>query len=211
MLSVRKFMDRFPDDESCRELLLRLRWRHGFVCPRCGEDRHSIIKSRRLFECSTCKTQTSVTSGTVMHRTKLPLRYWLFVFYWVATGERYSARKISLTLKLNYRTAMRMLNAVRQVMGKVSGSSEFAFWLPAQHDILNQVNRLIMNRAERFIRKNYGRIATRNRICYFCEFQFRQSQDYNPKQSLLKLLRAGAASFWGLSVMNEPIFSPCRL
>jgi transposase-like protein len=195
MISIRRFMERFSDEEACRQFFIRLRWPHGFVCPRCGECNHSIIQSRRLYECTACKAQISVTTGTVMHRTKLPLRYWLFVFYWAASGERCSARKLSLTLKLNYRTALRMLHAVRTAMsGTAAGNRPFTFWMPARNDFMRRVNAIMKDHAERFIRSYYRRVSDRNRTSYFSEFHFRFSNEFNPKQALTKLLVGGVSA-----------------
>ncbi|WP_235426933.1 hypothetical protein [Cohnella kolymensis] len=94
-----------------------------------------------------------------MHRTKLPLSYWLFTFYWIASGERCSARKLSITLNLNYRTALRMLHAVRSAMSAANGNYMFAFWKPARFSMVRRANRMMRKRAHQFIYSYYRRVA----------------------------------------------------
>jgi len=207
MISIRRFMDRFSDEEACRRFLIRLRWPKGFVCPRCGDCEYSFIQTRRLYECAACRAQVSVTSGTIMHRTRLPLRYWLLVLYWAASGERCSARKVAAALHIQYRTALRMLHAVRVAMGHARdlGSQPFAFWMPARRDYLRSVNTLLTERAERFIRTNYRSIRDKYRTRYFREYLFRSSHAYNAGLALRKLLQAGAASIRRISYGYEDL------
>jgi hypothetical protein len=45
-----------------------------------------VLKSRpRLYECLDCGRQTSITAGTAMHRTKLPLTAWFWAAHLMAT------------------------------------------------------------------------------------------------------------------------------
>lgn len=63
----------FTDEEACLRRLAEVRWPTGPVCVRCRNHRHSWIATRSLFQCSRCRHQFSVTSGTPLHRTRLPL------------------------------------------------------------------------------------------------------------------------------------------
>jgi hypothetical protein len=72
--SLAEFQKSFSDEESSAAFLFKRRWPDGFVCPGCGKRRAVGLKSRpRLHECLDCGRQTSVTAGTMMHRSKLPL------------------------------------------------------------------------------------------------------------------------------------------
>lgn len=74
----------FPDEEACIEYLFLVRWGDGFVCPKCGDTHATVIKTRGLVECRRGH-QTSVTAGTIMHRTKQPLRTWFYAAFLVTT------------------------------------------------------------------------------------------------------------------------------
>nr|WP_255807521.1 transposase [Cohnella mopanensis] len=197
-MSIRKFMERFPNERACREYLFHIRWPRGFICTKCGESKYSVIRTRNLFECAYCKTQTSTTSGTVMHRTKLPLQYWLFTFYWVGSGVRCSARSIAKTLKLNYRTALRLLHNVRYAMFRAEFDGLYAFWLPNKPEfppIVMKAKHRMVKKAERFIHKHYRRISERNRHLYFSEYRFR-SIHRDSIEAIAKLITSGASTMY---------------
>src|SRR5258708_20190779 len=79
--SLTEFQEAFPDEAGCAAFLFERRWQGGFVCPRCGGERVAALKSRaHTYECLDCGRQTSITAGSVMHRSKLPLTVW----FWAA-------------------------------------------------------------------------------------------------------------------------------
>ena len=79
------FQLRFADEAACREYLFASRWPGGFRCPACGGGEVGAEQRRHLWECRGCGRQTSVTAGTTMHKTHLPLRLWFWAAYLVAT------------------------------------------------------------------------------------------------------------------------------
>src|SRR5665811_1962682 len=75
--SLSEFQEAFPDEACCAAFLVRRRWPNGFVCPGCAGRRAAALKSRAYtYECANCGRQTSITAGTAMHRTRLPLTAW---------------------------------------------------------------------------------------------------------------------------------------
>lgn len=104
--SLALFEERFPDEQACWTHLRTERWGpDGFECPRCKETEHwGWISTRRLFECYECGYQASVTSGTVLQDTKLPLRTWFRAAFLVLTTKKGMstlelARKVGVTPK----------------------------------------------------------------------------------------------------------------
>jgi hypothetical protein len=84
--SLIEFQRRFPDGASCALFLSGRRWPDGFTCRACGGTRSWPLDSRAYaHECRTCGRQTSVTAGTIMHRTKLPLTTWFWAAHLMAT------------------------------------------------------------------------------------------------------------------------------
>ena len=61
----------FPDDDACREFLADVRWPDGFRCPAC-DGGEAWTTARGLWVCRGCGRQTSVTAGTIFHRSALP-------------------------------------------------------------------------------------------------------------------------------------------
>jgi transposase-like protein len=116
--SLREFQGRFPDEASCWRYLIACRWPDGYRCPHCGEDAAFELQRRRLWQCKACDHQTSVTAGTVLHRTRTPLREWFWAAYLVATHTPgLSALQLQRQLALRrYETAWTMLHKLRRAM-----------------------------------------------------------------------------------------------
>lgn len=46
-ISLRDFLNQYGGEEQCRQVLYRLRWRQGFVCPACGNTTGCALHSRK--------------------------------------------------------------------------------------------------------------------------------------------------------------------
>lgn len=116
--SILEFQDQFSSEEACREYLAKSRWPNGFSCPRCQGDEYWTRRSRPLLECSSCGHQVSLTAGTIMHRTRTPLRKWFWAAYLMATSHTgISAVSLQRQLGLSrYETAWLMLHKFRKAM-----------------------------------------------------------------------------------------------
>ena len=79
--SLVQFMDEYGTEEKCTQALFRWRWPNGFVCPRCEHTGHWRHQSRALYQCRSCRHQVSLTAGTILASTKLPLRTWFLAMY----------------------------------------------------------------------------------------------------------------------------------
>lgn len=114
-----EFQQRFPDDVACTEYLFASRWPEGYRCPRCGHAHAWPVARRRLvWECAACHRQTSVTAGTVLHKTHTPLHVWFWAAYLVSTATPgISAVQLQRQLGLGrYETAWMMLHKLRRAM-----------------------------------------------------------------------------------------------
>ena len=99
-------LDAYGTDEKCRELLERLRWPNGVACPRCGSVGVSDVKKRPVYDCNDCRYQFSVTAGTILHDSHLPLRKWFVAIYLMCESKKgVSALQLKRTLGVACRTA----------------------------------------------------------------------------------------------------------
>ena len=116
--TIMAFQDRFATEADCLEYLAASRWPQGFACPACGSTRAWVLERRHLWECGDCHQQTSVTAGTVMHKTRTPLRTWFWAAYLVATHHPgISAKQLQRQLGLTrYETAWLILQKLRRAM-----------------------------------------------------------------------------------------------
>jgi len=118
-MSRQEFDARFPDEAACARYLEECRWPDGFVCPECNGCRGWALQRRRAtWECRECGRQTSVTAGTIMHRSHLPLRTWFIAAHIVASHSNgISALQLQAQLGLgSYKTAWLLLHKLRRAM-----------------------------------------------------------------------------------------------
>ncbi len=117
--NVMEFHERFATEEDCEDYLFDCRWPEGFVCPRCGNTDYRWVGGRRkLLRCTACNYQVSLTAGTVMHGTKMPLRTWFIGAYLVTTQTPgMSAVQFQRQTGIRtYETAFNMLHKLRAAM-----------------------------------------------------------------------------------------------
>jgi hypothetical protein len=76
-----------------------------------------LVKQRR-YQRAQCRYQISLTSGTILHRTKIPLTYWFWAAYLMTTDKRgVPALLLQRQLGLScYETAWMMLHKLRRAM-----------------------------------------------------------------------------------------------
>lgn len=117
-ISLGSYMKRFSTEAKCREYLTALRWKNGYTCPKCGSHHAHSLKNG-LYQCAKCRHQTSVTAGTVLHKTHMPLTKWFLAFYFVCYDKRgVSAVQLALIIGTTYKTAWFMLKRIRSAMGQ---------------------------------------------------------------------------------------------
>lgn len=121
--NVAEFNQMFTDEDSCAAYLTACRWPDGFRCPACGHDAAFSLPRRRLWQCKSCGHQTSVTAGTVMHRTRTPLLTWFWAAFWITAHKPgLSALQLQRMLGLaRYGTAWLILHKLRRAMINAEG------------------------------------------------------------------------------------------
>ena len=115
--TYQEFQEWFPDNAACVEYLEDLRWGNGFSCPRCGggEAWHT---SRGHWMCVQCQLKTSVTAGTIFHRSHTPLSTW-FAAIWFVTSQKNGVSAQGLCDAFgfgSYETAWAWLHKLRRAM-----------------------------------------------------------------------------------------------
>ena len=65
------------------------RWPDGLRCPRCVVAEHCVVGrgARKLFQPSGCRHQASLTAGSLMEHTKLPLTTWFLGIYLISQAR----------------------------------------------------------------------------------------------------------------------------
>lgn len=118
-LSLPDFLQHYGSQQLCESALEQARWPQGFVCPHCQDTRHSsyLRGRKKLFQCSRCRRQTSLTAGTIFDSSKLPLTIWLLAMYLlIQSKNNVSALELSRHLGVSYNTAWLIKHKFLQVM-----------------------------------------------------------------------------------------------
>ncbi len=117
--SLFEFNKRYRTERDCLDVIEKVRWPNGFICPKCGHDEGYRLHVRRVIECAVCKYQSSITAGTVFHRTRMPLMKWFWMMYLIGQDKGgASALRVSKQLDINFKTAWRVLHKIRRAMSR---------------------------------------------------------------------------------------------
>lgn len=112
---------KYPDEPSAVRYFEERRWPQGVTCPSCssrevfqGKQPH---RRRQVWRCRKCDRRFSVTSGTVMDSTKLPLRKWLLAFHLIGASKKgISSLQLARMLRVDYKTAWHLAHRIRATM-----------------------------------------------------------------------------------------------
>lgn len=120
----------FHDDDAARAHLESVLWPHGPVCPRCGVTGARITKMQGkslrpgVYNCKDCRKPFTVTVGTVMERSKVPLHKWVMAAQLMASSKKaMSAHQLYRMLGTNYETAWFLFHRLREAATPVAGSA----------------------------------------------------------------------------------------
>src|SRR3984885_3323739 len=128
----------FTDPDKAREFLEAKRWPEGPVCPHCGalgesyrlqadvENRKAKTHARKgLYKCGGCREQFTVTVGTVMEDSHIPLNKWLYAFHLLCASKKgMSAHQLHRMLGVTYKSAWFMAHRIRYAMTQEPLSSK---------------------------------------------------------------------------------------
>ncbi len=111
----------FTDANKAREHLESLLWPDGHNCPRCGvmDDRITKLKGKStrpgVYKCKDCRKPFSVTVGTVMERSKIPLCKWVMAAQLMASSKKgMSALQLHRMIGTTYETAWFLFHRLRE-------------------------------------------------------------------------------------------------
>lgn len=118
-LSLSEFLEQYGKDEQCEKAVEQSRWPQGFSCGECGATAHCVVWHGKVktFQCSACRHQTTLTSGTIFHASKLPLRKWFQALYFLTQSKNnVAALELKRLIGVCYRTAWRLKQKLLEVM-----------------------------------------------------------------------------------------------
>jgi transposase-like protein len=121
--TVTDFFKRFPDDESCLEHLMKIRYGFEIDCPKCGKHGNfSRIKKQPAYQCAWCGHHVHPMAGTPFERSRTPLQKWFYAMYLFTTSRHgVPAKELQRQLGVTYKTAWRMGHEIRKYMANTDG------------------------------------------------------------------------------------------
>lgn len=112
----------FQDEAKAREWLEGELWPDGPVCPHCGVLNGSTKvqgKSGRpgLYMCNACRSQFTVTVGTLMERSKIPLHKWLYATYLLMSSKKgMSTHQLRRMLGVSLKSTWFLMHRIREAL-----------------------------------------------------------------------------------------------
>jgi transposase len=123
--SLREFFAEFPNDDACLTRVMEVRYGLRHECAKCGKDStfHKLA-DRRAFSCAHCGNHVYPCAETIFQDSRTSLQSWFYAIYlFIVTRHGVSGKELQRTLGVTYKTAWRMGQQIRQLMGS---AQEFA-------------------------------------------------------------------------------------
>jgi transposase-like protein len=117
--NLRELIQSMPTEEMCREYLAQQRWQGKPICPYCGSGRVYNIEKNKRYKCgnSECYKKFSVTVGTVMEASNVPLVKWFTAFYLTSAHKKgISSYQLGKDIGVSQKAAWFMLHRIREAM-----------------------------------------------------------------------------------------------
>ncbi|MCI0598684.1 MAG: IS1595 family transposase [Beijerinckiaceae bacterium] len=118
--SVREFFAEFQNDDACLARVMEVRYGLRHVCGKCGiEATFHKLTGRRAYSCAACGYHVYPCAGTIFQDSRTPLQTWFYAIYlFIATRHGVSGKELQRTLGVTYKTAWRIGQQIRDLMGK---------------------------------------------------------------------------------------------
>ena len=119
----------FRDEAKARKWLEAELWPDGPICPHCGvlngsTKVHGATARPGLYMCNDCRSQFTVTVGTLMERSKIPLTKWLYATYLLMSSKKgMSTQQLHRTLGVSLKSTWFLMHRIREALRE--GGSPF--------------------------------------------------------------------------------------
>ncbi|MBN4066140.1 IS1595 family transposase [Candidatus Amoebophilus asiaticus] len=119
-MNLLRFIEQFPDEQSCKKHFRTMREKEGIVCKKCNSEKHYWLKALYQWQCAQCNFRTTLRSGTIMEHAKLPVRKWYLAMAFMSFSKKgISACELQRQLEhKRYESIWHMMHKIREAMGK---------------------------------------------------------------------------------------------
>ncbi len=116
-VSIHDFIKSYGTESQCFKALEELRWSKGFECPSCESKTYCFIKTKKLYQCNSCKRQTSITAGSIFHGTHLSLCKWFLAIHFMTQSKNgISQLELARQVGVSSNAGATMYHKITQVM-----------------------------------------------------------------------------------------------
>jgi transposase-like protein len=100
-----KFNRYFQTDADCYKYLSEIKWQSGYLCAKCGHNKHYNGAKPHSRRCMRCKYDESPTARTLFDRCKFPLLVAFHIVFKVSTKKKgMSSEELSREFELRQKT-----------------------------------------------------------------------------------------------------------
>lgn len=126
--TVQDFFRRFPDDDTCLDHLMKMRFGEELNCPKCNRmAKFYKLAKEPAYSCKWCGHHIHPMVGTPFEQSRTPLHKWFYAMYLFTTSRHgVPAKEIQRQLGVTYKTAWRIGHEIRKYMAQVDGDDEIS-------------------------------------------------------------------------------------
>jgi predicted RNA-binding Zn-ribbon protein involved in translation (DUF1610 family)/transposase-like protein len=124
-MTISQFFKRFPDDDTCLDHLMNVRYGMEGDCPKCGKHTHwSRLRKEPAYQCQWCGHHIHPMAGTPFQSTRTSLQKWFYaMFLFTTTRNGVAAKELQRQLGVTYKCAWRMGHEIRKYLAYVDGDA----------------------------------------------------------------------------------------
>jgi len=118
-MNILRFIEQFPDENSCREHFRSQREKAGVTCPKCRGTKHYWLSAKWQWQCTGCDFRITLRSGSMMQNSNLPVRTWYLAMAFMTFSKKgLSACELQRQLQMTrYDTVWSLMHRIRNAMG----------------------------------------------------------------------------------------------
>jgi transposase-like protein len=126
-LTVTEFFKKFPDDDSCLDHLMNIRFGKSGQCQKCGKQtNYSRVRKIPAYQCQWCGNHVHPMVGTPFAKSRTPLQKWFFAMYLFTTSRHgVAAKELQRQLGVTYKCAWRIGHEIRKYMTDTDGDGSY--------------------------------------------------------------------------------------
>ena len=118
-LSYDQFLLIYPSENDCLKFIHEIKWKEGFVCKKCGNEKWHSGGLPYSKKCSKCNTRESVTANTIFHRCRFSIQKALYIAYTVVDNDGVTLNELSEVLELRKSTCSSFRNKVKEKLSEL--------------------------------------------------------------------------------------------